>query len=1199
MKPNKAAHKRLPRRTAQTLALAALSAGIAVLCGSTTPTATAGTNPTLLISQIPLTIAAPAHPQVLIAIGNSQSMDGDLGGAIMTGSGALSSGLSSLTNSSSPVNYTVPAGFTPPVQAANSSGQAPYTVNQSGTLVDNGASRLNVAKQGVQAILSSYMQNTDFALEDYSTSGTSLYTTWVYYMSPQGSNFAFANSSTEISGDRYVTNPCYNYTSASSSVNSYCSSISGLYGASTLSSNPYMQIGASSDDPSINDVLYAGSGLPGLFDTYNGPNPASPYPPNFSLSNYNNGSIYVSYKSSSPSIGSFGTSPTNAGYVPYSPQVMYAERGFGYYVQSVSATSGNIVVPMTTAGSTPTTSSVSTAISQFAPYLKPETNSTSSKEIKALAYQSPLAGLLSKAKSYMTGLTPSSSSCPQKQYVVLISDGLPTMDLNGKAWPPLGSAAAQGYGVTATFNTNGSLNTTNDQALTDTISSLAALKAAGINTYIVGLGAGVDPTLNAQAAATLKAMAIAGGTGNYYPATSPTALVSDLNDILISVQNGSLATSSAAVNSTQLNTGTTGYQASFTSNDTPYQDWTGNLVATGLTPAANGTFTYTQKWSAQSLLDAQVSGTGWSTNRIIATWNPTLNLNAGGGAPFEWANISPTQQIDLQPSDALGQSRLQYLRGNTSLEQRNGGSFRNRSHVLGDIVDSQPLYVGIPSDPYFQNSYFAFQTTEANRTPVVYVGADDGMLHAFNANTGAEMFAYVPNAVFGNLANLTAPLYNQSHQFFVDGSPNAGDVQFSDGSWHTLLVGGENAGGNSIYALDVTNPQNITTENTLASSVKWEFSDSDMGLSYSQPQIAPISTPVASGSTATQSYAVFFGNGYNSPNNNAVLYALNPQTGAVISKINLCAAVAGACNANAPEGLSTVAVANADGLLGQPITQVYAGDLQGNLWAIDVSNPNPAQWTVRLLFQARDVNGNPQPITTPPVVTLNPNYPRKPGLFIMFGTGQLLTQADLNSQQTQSVYGVWDEPGGTTPFTRANLQQQTLTLVPTTVSGLPQDVLTDTNNAVNWGTQAGWYDDFPTPGERVVVNPDLFNGSFLATLDTPPSNLCSAGYTAMLLDINYQSGGAFTTPQLDVNGSGKITPSNNYNGSNPVGIALKPGFASQGVILTPTPAGSDQGDSPIQPGMALVMYTDPYTGKQYWKEVPLNQVPRSAWWQIQ
>ncbi|HAT1597417.1 TPA: pilus assembly protein PilY, partial [Legionella pneumophila] len=480
----------------------------------------------LTIPQIPLIIASPIHPQVLILIGNSQSMDGNLSGAIMTGSGSLSSSLSSLYNSSSPVNYTVPAGFTPPVQGPDANGLAPYTVIQGGNKVDNSPSRLNVAKAGVKAIIENYMPTTDFALGTYSTSNVSSYNTWVYYMSPPGSNFVFTN--TPVAGNRYVINPCYNYSSASSTVSSNCSSIGNLYGTTLVSSSQYLQIGGSSDDPTINDVLYAGSGFPGVFVSYNGPSPATPYPPNFSLSNYNNGNVLLSYSSTRPSIGSFATGPTNAGFVPFSQQVMYVQRGFGYY-SNQSFNTGNIRVNMTTAGINPTTTSVTNAINAFLPHLRPETNSTATTEIKAAAVQSPLAGLLTRSRNFMKTVGTTSGNCPQKQYIILISDGLPTQDLQARYWPPLGSAAANGYGVTATFNADGSLSSTNSRALSDAINEITALKNDGVLTFVIGMGAGVDPAVNPEAAATLKAMAVAGGTENYYPATSPEALVNSLN----------------------------------------------------------------------------------------------------------------------------------------------------------------------------------------------------------------------------------------------------------------------------------------------------------------------------------------------------------------------------------------------------------------------------------------------------------------------------------------------------------------------------------------------------------------------------------------------------------------------------------------------------------------------------------------------
>lgn len=1148
------------------------SVAICFLAGSTQALAV----PTLTIPQVSLIMSNPLHPQVLILIGNSQSMDGTLSGAIMTGSGSVASNLSSLNNSSSPVNYTVPTGFTPPVQAANGLGLAPYTVSQNGNLVDNGPSRLNLAKAGVQAIIETYMQSTDFALATYTTSGAQTYNTWVYYMSPQTDNFSFTN--TQTTGKRYITNPCYNYTAASSTIASNCASIGAIYGTSLVSSSLYLQIGASSDDPTINDVLYAGSGFPGVFLTYNGPSPATPFPPNFSLTNYNNGGVRISYAKSAPNIGGFSTSPTNAGFVPYSPQVIYAQRGFGYY-GSQTANTGTILVPMTTAGTVPTTTSVTTAINLFLPYLKPETNSSSTTEIKNIATQSPTAGLLTKANSYLTALgTTSGNGCPQKKYVILISDGLPTQDLNAKLWPPLGSAAAIGYSVTATFNADGSLNSTNHQALTDTISKIQTLKTNGISTYIIGLGAGVDPTVNPQAAATLTAMAVAGGTNNYYAATDPQSLVNDLNTILISIQNGEFTTSAASVSSTQLNNGSVEYLASFVTNDTPYQDWTGDLEAVKLDPNT-GFPTSTILWSARGLLDNLVAGTGWSSSRIIATYDPVCEV----GKAFQWASLTTAQQSQLQPSDSLGQNRVQYLRGNTALEQRNGGAFRNRTHILGDVINSQIAYVGSPQSSYQSSSYITFANTYKNRPPVLYVGSNDGMLHAFSAATGVELFAFIPSGIFSNLYNLTASLYNQSHLFFVDGSPQSGDVQFSDNSWHTILVGGENAGGKSIFALDVTNPSGISSETELAQSVLWEFTDSDLGLTYSIPQIAQI----GANSSTPLTFAVFFGNGYNNANNNAVLYAVNPQTGGTLAKINLCTSVPGICDPTKPQGLSSVVAANSNGLQGEPVTVVYAGDLQGNLWAVDVSDPSPSNWSGRLLFQAKDSGGNPQAITTAPVVTLNPSYPRRQGLFVMFGTGQLLTTPDLSNTQTQTIYGIWDKPLAGTSFTRTNLQSQTLSIVNPAQSGLSQPILTVTSNTINWLNQVGWYADLPTAGQRTITNPNILNGAFVATLNTPPLTTCEGGFSSTLLELNYSTGGSFLQAQIDVMGNGDLKNQKKFNGGYAVGVGLSNSYAN-----APTLLGVNKNNN------AVILITQS-NGTQSTVINPNNNPRKIGWWQLQ
>ena len=323
------------------------------------PFALATLPPTLAISTIPLISVQYGAPQVLFVLDNSQSMDGDLAGAIMTGSGTATDSANKPVDlqSSSPADYTVPAGFTAPVSGATS-GATPYTVN--GT--DNSASRLNVAKEAIQQAYNQWNGMMNFGLMDYGVKGTpkksTTYTTWVYYMSGPG-GFAFGTSPTaptQTAGGltvplQSVPNPCYY---ANTQATKSCVGIHAYFTSINVSgsfSDPWLYIQDTSDAPDINDVLYGG-GLPSNFITYAGPHPTSPYT-GYTLQNYNNGTISESYdRSTIP--GPFGTSPTNAGYVPYSPQVWYSERGFGYDYNITNT--GKLVIPVATAN---------TASSQF------------------------------------------------------------------------------------------------------------------------------------------------------------------------------------------------------------------------------------------------------------------------------------------------------------------------------------------------------------------------------------------------------------------------------------------------------------------------------------------------------------------------------------------------------------------------------------------------------------------------------------------------------------------------------------------------------------------------------------------------------------------------------------------------------------------------------------------------------------------
>jgi type IV pilus assembly protein PilY1 len=1140
----------------------------------------------LAIAQVPLTIAIPPHPQVLWAVPNSESTDGTLSGAIMTGSGALPAALSVLQSSSSPVNYTIPAGFTPPLNPG-AGGVAPYTVTVGGVQYDNSSSRLNNAKAGISAVINTYMAEVDFALETFSAGAGGPDTTWLYLMSPNG-GFVFTNLP---GASEYAANPCYNFNPAAvDAVSVACQSLNVFYGAQNIGAQQYVLLSASSDDPSVNDVLYAG-GLAPLCVVYGGPNPASPFPPNRTLAQYETGGITVGYTSKNP-VGAgcaLATGPTNAGFVPYSTQVMYLERGFGY-IGGASPTTGTVLVPMQTSGATPTPVTVNAAIAKFTPYLAPETNKAATTEIKAVAIQSPIAGLLKGALAYYTGATKpgTSNGCPNAlQYVVLVSDGLPTQDLANHNWPPLGSASAAGYGVFAGYNANGSLNIpgTNDQAMIDTINQITALAAVGIKTYVIGLGAGVDPVANPQAAAALTAMAVAGNTSAYFPATTELALTVDMQVILAKVLAETQSVATGAVNSTGLQTGSVLYQGQFTTSDS-FQDWTGNLYAFPLVFNANGqvpTLPIDAQWSAQTQLDAQA----WDVGRMIVTWDPVTKA----GTPFQWNPALAPDGISAATAlgtalqtfvpDPNGQDVLQFLRGSNAKEVRNGGQFRNRTHKLGDIVFSAPLYVQAPVGLSQTASYLAFAQANKARQAMIYVGANDGMLHAINASTGNEQWAYVPAGVWNNLVKLVNPYYNEQHQFYVNGSPEAYDVQFG-AVWHTLLIGGMGAGGMDIYGIDVTNPTAAANENQLSTQVLWDFTDADMGYSYSNPAAQQVSA----------GWLVFFGNGYDSPQGKPFLYAINPQTGAIVQKIDLCLAVAGVCNLGVTNGLSSVSVVNSGGQLSGIANLVYAGDLQGNLWRIDVSNANPGAWTVSVMFQAYDsVASQPQPITVTPAVSLNPRFPQLLGTMVYFGTGQLLTIADLTNNQVQSVYGIYDPPAAyPSPINRTSLVTQTLAAGPVASTG--QATRTITGNPVSLPANKGWDVDLnlPTSGalsaERDVTDPQLIAGGVLLTSYQPSTSQCTLGGGAYLLDFNFATGGSFTNAQF-------TTPT-----GTTIGTAATVGL-SMGSWYAPAPAVVNAG------GSYVAIVTTGNGGAQCGKAgcpqgqgvVGLTQ-HRKAWWEI-
>lgn len=642
------------------------------------------------------------------------------------------------------------------------------------------------------------------------------------------------------------------------------------------------------------------------------------------------------------------------------------------------------------------------------------------------------------------------------------------------------------------------------------------------------------------------------GRGKYLSASNPQGLLDGLNAALANISSRTASAAAVSLNSTSISSTTRLYQARF---ESAY--WTGDLLAFGI-DAGTGAVNSTPAWRAQAQLDTQTSGSGWDSGRFMATWNP----GTGDGISFRWDSLDASQKalLNNNGADTLGNLRLNYLRGDRSQE---GNPFRTRQHVLGDIIDSQPVYVGKPPFLYNYKNYAAFRSTggASTRPGMVYVGSNDGALHAFDASTGAEKFAFVPNGVFSKLAGLTSS--NFSHQYLVDGSPTVGDVTFADDTWHTMLVGGLNNGGNSVYALDVTDPTSMSNETTLASKVLWEFTDSTLGQTFSQPVIVPVKGDAAGN---TWKWVVIFGSGYNNSDGKPYLYILDAETGAELTKIDLCGSgskISPTCDTDLPNGLGTPTAVSS---IGSDLKDaVYVGDLQGNMWKVDISSHQANQWQVAYsdsgknapLFTAKDDIGQAQPITTAPDVTLHPKSPSHTGLMVYFGTGKYLESTDITASDQQTFYAIWDKGGPLGAFDRSpspttpRLVKQELD----TLTVGDQMVRVSTQNTINWDQDKGWYMDLPTSGERSITNPQVVAGRVIFTTFIPDSSPCGLGGKSWLMVVDYQSGSSFSEPEMDINGDGVLDANDRVGspredfGNVPSGMALGDGLAASPAVI--------------------------------------------------
>ncbi|GLS27923.1 pilus assembly protein PilY [Marinibactrum halimedae] len=764
------------------------------------------------------------------------------------------------------------------------------------------------------------------------------------------------------------------------------------------------------------------------------------------------------------------------------------------------------------------------------------------------SYWSPV---LRQTQSTPTASDPIIQYSCQKNFIVSLTDGLPTSDNDVSTY-------LQGYDatspITGDYPEDVALALYEMDLRPDLDNSDGSEEINNIKSYFIGFAdqALLDSPLLPRAATN-------SGT-TYITAEDASELQSALNSAISDIQEQIGTLGSVAFNSAELTTDSAVFLAQFNT-----ARWSGNLFAYEL--SQTGEVSSTESWDASDKIDSQRPG-----SRNILTYNP----ESAEGVEFRWANLTASQKNDLgydgsgSRDNSLGRDVLRYLRGNRTLEGNDAGDLRIRSSVLGDIVNSTPVYVGAPQldypsysdDSRFGGSgddYNSFrQGVAASRTPVLYFGANDGMLHGVvgnltGSNAGQEVIAYIPSQLYDSSALDTGLHYlaNQKyeHTFYVDLTPSISDVYIprtTNGSeaWRTVLIGGLRAGGRGIFALDVTDPTEFSDETLADELVLWEFDSDDnnnLGYVYSPPTIAMMQNG---------RWAAILGNGYNNTGQGFadlfILYLDGGLDGVWTEGSDYLRISTESKATRVTNGLSTPRVIDIDGDM--VADRIYAGDLDGNMWAFDVSSTNDNNWGVASstsggqsplpLFTAKNDRDQRQPITAAPIVDFNTNVTTAetgpnanvPNVLVFFGTGRFIQPSDVNNYtDEQSFYAVWDR--GAFELDRSTFAERTLVSSGGLRTVMEQPA-TDVNgnpvndNILNWQTHNGWFVDLNMggilEGERVVSDASIRGSVLFFNTIIPDTTACSDGGRGWLMSVDLLTGLSPQEGIFDVNNDGQF-----------------------------------------------------------------------------
>ncbi len=735
-------------------------------------------------------------------------------------------------------------------------------------------------------------------------------------------------------------------------------------------------------------------------------------------------------------------------------------------------------------------------------------------------------------------------SC-QLNFAVLLTDGRPQadQDISNYLWDYTGDCAAglclstakTGYGKKAapsSYESAGSdflddvSNALYDMDLRpDLPDSTGRVKKRNLSTYAIGFA-----DYQAQNDPLLRSAATRAG-GQFYTPSDAAELSQAFDDILVDIYAKDRSSAAIAVSNVNVKSGdNTSFATSFRSGT-----WSGDLIATPI-DLTTGLPQATMLWSAADKLDALTNPVA---QRKIATYSGSAGIQFQPTTASTATKLSSTQQTMLNtPTKTDGADVLAFIRGDKTRETTIPATmttaaipavYRNRTSLMGDTVNAEPVYVRKPMVKWFGETGFSAHIATGSvadtRPGMVYQGANDGMLHAFDAATGEEKWAYVPSFVLPTLNKLSKRVAFQ-HSYYVDGTPTASEVSDGSGNWKTILVGGLGKGGRGFYALDITNPV-ANTEADVAAKVLWEFPNSatsayaaNVGFSFSQPIITK---------TRSGQWVVLVTSGYNNGTDTGGdgkghLFVLNALTGAVIADIT---AASGTDNTDdgtsaSPSGLAQLTAFVRNYERNPVLDYVYGGDLKGNVWRFDLTATTVSGWKMLKLAKLVDASGNFQPITTAPELTVVKGKP-----LVAIGTGQYLGKSDIvgtgttpntHASQTQSMYALWDDLTTTPRIDKSGASVRTKLLERSVQGTATQRTITpkspdttatspyDYDPATNPTGKRGWFFNFIGSGERLAVNPQLALGTLVFPSTKPSGVICTAGGDTWLYQVDVETG---------------------------------------------------------------------------------------------